>query len=65
MDMEWLVRLLLGLKMSSERLAVEVAWKRLLKVWFGDGMIMGPHPSFGSANHFRERNICLLQNRYD
>ncbi|KAF0909211.1 hypothetical protein E2562_032258 [Oryza meyeriana var. granulata] len=31
MDMEWLVRLLLGLKMSPERLAVEAAWKRLLK----------------------------------
>ncbi|KAF0909212.1 hypothetical protein E2562_032259 [Oryza meyeriana var. granulata] len=31
-DTEWLVRLLLGLKMSPERLAVEAAWKRLLKM---------------------------------
>ncbi|KAF0905655.1 hypothetical protein E2562_007438 [Oryza meyeriana var. granulata] len=48
-DMEWLVRLLLGLKTSPKRLAVEAAWKRLLKVWFGDDTIIGLRLASGSA----------------
>ncbi|KAF0909210.1 hypothetical protein E2562_032257 [Oryza meyeriana var. granulata] len=51
MDMEWLMRLLMGLKTSPKRLAIEAAWKRLLKVWFGNGTIMGPRPSSGSATN--------------
>ncbi|KAF0905653.1 hypothetical protein E2562_007436 [Oryza meyeriana var. granulata] len=51
MDMEWLMRLLIGLKMSPKRLAIEAAWKRLLKVWFGNGTIMGPRLSSGSATN--------------
>ncbi|KAF0909199.1 hypothetical protein E2562_032247 [Oryza meyeriana var. granulata] len=50
-DMEWLVRLLLGLKTSPKRLAVEAAWKRLPKVWFGDGTIMGLHPPSSSTTN--------------
>ncbi|KAF0909186.1 hypothetical protein E2562_032234 [Oryza meyeriana var. granulata] len=50
-DMEWLVRLLLGPKTSPKRLAVEAAWKRLLKVRFGDDTIIGPRPPSGSTTN--------------